>query len=71
MDCSNYNQIPIAPEDQEKTTFTCPYETFAYIKAIRLMQCTTTFQCCMMAMFSDIVERFIEVFMDDFLVFGS
>ncbi|KAL5550284.1 hypothetical protein UlMin_000460 [Ulmus minor] len=23
---SGYNQIPLAPEDQEKTTFTCPYE---------------------------------------------
>ncbi|KAL5583455.1 hypothetical protein UlMin_015897 [Ulmus minor] len=25
-----YNQIAIAPEDQDKTTFTCPYGTFAY-----------------------------------------
>nr|GEZ67316.1 reverse transcriptase domain-containing protein [Tanacetum cinerariifolium] len=25
-----YFQIPIDPKDQEKTTFTCPYETFAY-----------------------------------------
>nr|GEW70857.1 DNA-directed DNA polymerase [Tanacetum cinerariifolium] len=27
---SGYFQIPLAPEDQEKTTFTCPYGTFAY-----------------------------------------
>ncbi|GJT28871.1 reverse transcriptase domain-containing protein [Tanacetum coccineum] len=27
---SRYFQIPLAPEDQEKTTFTCPYGTFAY-----------------------------------------
>nr|GEW71477.1 reverse transcriptase domain-containing protein [Tanacetum cinerariifolium] len=27
---SGYFQIPIYPKDQEKTTFTCPYETFAY-----------------------------------------
>ena len=27
---SGYNQIVIAPEDQEKTTFTCPYGTFVF-----------------------------------------
>nr|GEY64834.1 reverse transcriptase domain-containing protein [Tanacetum cinerariifolium]GEY76102.1 reverse transcriptase domain-containing protein [Tanacetum cinerariifolium] len=27
---SGYFQIPIDPRDQEKTTFTCPYGTFAY-----------------------------------------
>nr|GEY60607.1 reverse transcriptase domain-containing protein [Tanacetum cinerariifolium] len=27
---SEYFQIPIDPKDQEKTTFTCPYGTFAY-----------------------------------------
>ena len=27
---SGYNQTQIAPEDQDKTTFTCPWGTFAY-----------------------------------------
>ena len=27
---SRYNQISIAPKDQETTTFTCPYGTFAF-----------------------------------------
>nr|GEV92153.1 DNA-directed DNA polymerase [Tanacetum cinerariifolium] len=31
LDCFlGYFQIPINPQDQEKTTFTCPYGTFAY-----------------------------------------
>ena len=29
---SGYNQIAIAPDDQEKTTFTCPYGTFVLIQ---------------------------------------
>ena len=27
---SGYNQIMIHPDDQEKTTFTCPFGTYAY-----------------------------------------
>ena len=27
---SGYNKISIAPEDQEKTIFTCPYGTFSF-----------------------------------------
>ncbi|GKB91618.1 hypothetical protein Tco_0963890 [Tanacetum coccineum] len=33
---SEYFQIPIDPQDQEKTTFTCPYGTFAYRRAENL-----------------------------------
>ena len=65
---SGYNQIAIAPEDQEKTTFTCPYGTFAFRRMpFGLCNAPGTFQCCMMAIFSEMVEKTIEVFMDDFL----
>ncbi|WP_147468530.1 reverse transcriptase family protein, partial [Corallococcus interemptor] len=69
---SGYNQIEIAPEDQEKTTFTCPFGTFAYRRMpFGLCNAPATFQRCMLSIFSDMVERFLEVFMDDFSVFGD
>lgn len=69
---SGYNQIPISLEDQEKTTFTCPYGTFAFRRMpFGLWNAPATFQCCMMAIFFDFVEKIMEVFMDDFSVFGS
>ena len=69
---SGYNQIAIAPEDQDKTTFTCPFDMFAYRRMpFGLCNAPTTFQRCMMSIFSDMVEKFIEVFMDEFSVFGS
>ena len=69
---SGYNQIAIAPEDQEKTTFTCPYGTFAFRRMpFGLCNAPVTFQRCMMAIFSDIVEDIMEIFMDDILVFDT
>ena len=69
---SGYNQITISPEDQEKTTFTCPYGTFAFRRMpFGLCNALGTFQRCMMAIFLDMVERIIEVFMDDFSVLGK
>ncbi|GJU93217.1 reverse transcriptase domain-containing protein [Tanacetum coccineum] len=65
-------QIQIVPEDQEKTTFTCPYGTFAYQRmSFGLCNVSDTFQRCMMAIFHDMVEDFMEVFMDEFLVFRN
>ncbi|GJU70236.1 reverse transcriptase domain-containing protein [Tanacetum coccineum] len=64
--------IPLAPEDQEKTTFTCPYETFAYRRMLfGLCNAPATFQRCMTAIFHDMCKDFMEVFMDDFFVFGK
>ncbi|GJS25019.1 reverse transcriptase domain-containing protein [Tanacetum coccineum] len=69
---SGYFQIPIDPQDQEKTTFTCPYGTFAYRRMpFGLCNAPGTFQRCMMAIFHDMIEKTMEVFMDDFLVFGD
>nr|GEX47249.1 hypothetical protein [Tanacetum cinerariifolium] len=65
-----YFQIQIDPKDQEKTTFTCPYGTFAYKRMpFGLCNAPGTFQRCMMEIFYDMIERTMEVFMDDFSVF--
>nr|GEV54907.1 reverse transcriptase domain-containing protein [Tanacetum cinerariifolium] len=59
-------------KDQEKTTFTCPYETFAYCRMpFGLCNAPGTFQRCMMAIFHDMIEKTMEVFMDDFSVFRN
>jgi hypothetical protein len=69
---SGYNQVLVDPEDQEKTTFTCPFGTFAYRRMpFELCNAPATFQWCMISIFFDMVEGFMEIFMDDFSVFGS
>ncbi|KAK8670108.1 hypothetical protein V6N13_104869 [Hibiscus sabdariffa] len=69
---SGYNQIAIAPEDQSKTTFTCPYGTFAFRRMpFGLCNAPATFQRCMTTIFSDMNEDYLEIFMDDFSTFGD
>nr|GEU91870.1 reverse transcriptase domain-containing protein [Tanacetum cinerariifolium] len=59
---SGYFQIPINPPDQEKTTFTCPYGTFAYRKMpFGFCNSPGTFQRCMMAIFHDMIEKTMEI----------
>ncbi|GJV00851.1 reverse transcriptase domain-containing protein [Tanacetum coccineum] len=69
---SRYFQILIDLQDQEKTTFTFPYGKFSY-RCIPFGLCNApgTFQRCMMAIFHDMIEETMEVFMDDFSVFGD
>nr|GFC13145.1 reverse transcriptase domain-containing protein [Tanacetum cinerariifolium] len=59
-------------QDQENTTFTCLYGTFAYRRMpFGLCNASGTFQSCMMAIFHDMIKETMEVFMDDFSVFGD
>ncbi|GJV32983.1 reverse transcriptase domain-containing protein [Tanacetum coccineum] len=67
---SGYFQIPIDPQDQEKITFTYSYGTFAYRRMpFGLCNAPGTFQRCMVAIFHDMIEKSMEVFMDEFSVF--
>nr|GEV25977.1 DNA-directed DNA polymerase [Tanacetum cinerariifolium] len=69
---SGYFQIPIDPRDQEKTTFTSPYGMFAYHRMpFGLCNAPGMFQRCMLAIFYDMVEKTMEVFMDDFSIFRN
>ena len=53
-------------------TFACPYGTFVFRRIpFGLCNVLGTFQRCMMAIFSDMVENTIEVFMDDFSMLGK
>nr|GEU98347.1 reverse transcriptase domain-containing protein [Tanacetum cinerariifolium] len=69
---SGYFQIPIDLKDQEKTTFNCPYGMFTYHRMpFGLCNTPGAFQRCMMAIFHDMIEKTMEVFMDDFSIFRN
>ena len=69
---SSYTKISRAPEDQDKTTFPCPFGTFVFRRTLfGLCNAHATFQRCMISVFSDMMEQCIEVFLDDFPVFVS
>jgi len=68
---SGYNQIAVDPKDQEKATFTCPFGVFSYRRmSFGLCNAPTTFHRCMLTIFVDMVEKCIEVFRNDFSIFG-
>jgi Reverse transcriptase (RNA-dependent DNA polymerase) len=69
---NGFFQIPIHLDDQDKITFTCPYGTFAYRRmSFGLYNAPATFQRAMMRIFSDLIENVMEVFMDDFSMYGT
>ena len=64
---SGYNHILIAHEDQDKTTFMCPWGTYAYrVFPFGLCNAPSTFQCVVLGIFADLIHNCVEVYMDDF-----
>jgi len=64
---SGYNQIRIAPQDQDKTTFISPWGTFSYrVLPFGLCNAPATFQRAVIGMFSNMLNDSFEIFMDDF-----
>ncbi|CAM8973094.1 unnamed protein product [Rhodiola kirilowii] len=72
MDIVDFSKSLFIHKIKKRTTFTCPYGTFAYRRMpFGLCNAPGTFQRCMMAIFSEFIEEIMEVFMDDFSVYGS
>ena len=69
---NGYNQIQVALEDQDKTTFTCPWGTYTYqVLPFGFCNAPATFQRAVLGIFSDLIHDCVEVYMDDFTVYGN
>ena len=69
---NGYNQILIVPKDQDKTTFTCPWGTYAYrVLPFGLCNAPATFQRAVLGIFVDLIHDCVEVYMDEFIVYGN
>lgn len=65
---SGYNQIKMAHEDMEKTTFITPWGTFCYkVMPFGLKNAWATYQRAMVTLFHDMVHKEIECYMDDMI----
>src|ERR1041385_4160440 len=69
---SGFSQIHVNTAYQEKTTFTCPYGTYAYRRMpFGLCNAPATFHRCRSAIFHGFCVEIVEVFMEYFSVYGT
>ena len=69
---SGYHQVKIAKEDQLKTTFTSPWDTFCYeVMSFGLCNAPATFQRLMNKVLELYLGHFVRVFMDDFGIYAD
>src|SRR4051812_21100872 len=69
---SGYNQIKMAPEDMEKTSFITPWGTFCYkVMPSGLKNAGATYQRAMATLFHDMMHKEIEVYVDGMIAKSS
>ena len=66
---SGYNQVKIAPEDMEKTSFITPWGTYCYkVMPFGLKNASATYQCAATTPLHDLIHKEVEVYVDDMIV---
>ena len=66
---SGYNQIMMAPEDREKTSFITEWGTYCYrVMPFELENAGATYQRAATTLFHDMMHRDVEVYVDDMIV---
>ena len=69
---SGYHQIRMNPTDVEKTAFSTHVSHYDFlVMPFGLTNAPATFQRCIMAIFFELIENIMEVFMDDLSTYGS
>lgn len=68
---SRCHHIKITPEDRSKTTFATEWGSFPYtVMHFGLKNAPTIFSRVVVAAFNEFIHKFLEVFFDDWTVFG-
>ena len=66
---SGYNQIKMALEDMEKTSFITPWGTYCYkIMPFGLTNASATYQQAATTLLHDLIHKEVEVYVDDMMV---
>jgi hypothetical protein len=71
-DFSGYNQIKVKRTDKYKTTFIARWGTFSYERMpFGLSNAAVTFQRSMQIAFDDPIDKIIQIFLDDLIVYSK
>ena len=66
---SRYNQIKMAPDDMEKTSFITPWGTYCYkVMLFSLKNSGATYQRAATTLLHDLIHKEVEVSVDDMIV---